>query len=47
VKLRSKFVVPRTDSGPFQLGVNLEISSVPKAFENVQYGGEMRLWTRA
>ena len=41
-KLRSKFVIPKGESGPFQFGVNFEISSVPKAFESVQYGAKLR-----
>lgn len=42
VKLRSKFIVPKSVSGHYQLGINFEISNVPKAFEPIQYSAEIR-----
>jgi hypothetical protein len=41
-KLRSKFVRPRTVDNPIHLSVNVEVSSVPKAFEQEQWGAEIR-----
>lgn len=42
VKVRSKFVVPKSVSGNYQLGINFEVSNVPKAFEPIQYSAEIR-----
>ena len=41
-KLRSKFIVPHAEGDPLQLAVNIEISSVPKEFEEDRFGSEIR-----
>jgi len=41
-KLRSKFVLPRKESDPLQLGINFEVSNVPHAFEQDRWGSEIR-----
>ncbi|HZU97072.1 MAG TPA: hypothetical protein VFF73_10285 [Planctomycetota bacterium] len=41
-KLRSKFVVPRTVSDIFDLGINFEVSWVPHRFEESPWGSEIR-----
>jgi hypothetical protein len=40
VKLRSKFVRPSADG--VRLGVNLEVSAIPAAYERDRWGGEVR-----
>lgn len=42
VKWRNKFVVPRDVSGPWHLGVNLEVSTIPERFDDSAWGGEIR-----
>ena len=42
VKLRSKFVTPPGFHPQLRLGLNLEISRVPQAFERDRWGGEVR-----
>lgn len=42
VKLRSKFVIPRAESGNWHLGFNLELSNVPHSFELNPYAVEVR-----
>ncbi len=41
-KLRSKFVVPRNENSTLQLGVNFELSNVPREFEEDRLGSEIR-----
>ncbi|HEX3853396.1 MAG TPA: hypothetical protein VHW01_20670, partial [Polyangiaceae bacterium] len=41
-KLRSKFVTPSGWSAHFRLGVNLELSRVPQAYDRARWGGEAR-----
>ncbi|HEY3667300.1 MAG TPA: hypothetical protein VGL19_14935 [Polyangiaceae bacterium] len=41
-KLRSKFVTPRGWSASFRLGLNLELSLLPRAYERDRWGGEAR-----
>jgi hypothetical protein len=42
VKLRSKFVTPKGWNPYFRLGVNLEVSRIPEAYDRGRWGGEMR-----
>jgi hypothetical protein len=42
VKVRSKFVLPAELAGPFDLGVNFELSHVPIRFEEASIGFEVR-----
>jgi hypothetical protein len=42
VKLRSKFVTPPTFSPHLRLGVNLEVSYLPAAYEASRWGSEIR-----
>ena len=42
VKLRSKFVTPPGWHPELRLGVNLELSRIPAAFERDRWGGEVR-----
>ena len=41
-KLRAKFVVPERLSGPWMLGLNVEIGRVPKSVEEQQWANEFR-----
>ncbi len=41
-KLRSKFVTPPGWSAHLRLGVNLELSRIPQAFDRGRWGGEVR-----
>ena len=42
VKLRSKFVRPSLAFDRFRLGVNLEVSAIPAAYERDRFGAEVR-----
>jgi hypothetical protein len=42
IKLRSKFVLPRASTNPLRLGVNLEFSRLPRAYDKERYGTEIR-----
>ena len=42
VKLRSKFVTPPSWDPHWRLGVNLEVSYLPKAYDHDQWGSEIR-----
>ena len=42
VKLRSKFVTPKGWLGSFRLGLNLELSRLPQAYDRGRWGGEAR-----
>ena len=41
-KLRSKFVTPKGWSRSFRLGLNLELSRIPQAYDHARWGGEAR-----
>jgi hypothetical protein len=41
-KLRSKFVVPEGTFEHLRLGINFEVSRIPAAFEEAEWGGEIR-----
>src|SRR2546428_4103033 len=50
VKLRSKFIRPAGPSDRLRLGVNLEVSGLPEAYEADRWGAEVRpivAWTGA
>jgi len=42
VKLRSKFVTPPSFDPHFRLGINLEVSLLPEAYDRSRYGSEIR-----
>ena len=42
VKLRSKFVTPKGWNANWRLGVNLELSRIPQAYDRSRWGGEAR-----
>ena len=42
VKLRSKLVTPKGWLGSFRLGLNLELSRLPQAYDRGRWGGEAR-----
>jgi hypothetical protein len=42
VKLRSKFVTPPGWRGPWRLGLNLEVSYLPSAYDRDLWGSELR-----
>ena len=41
-KLRSRFVTPECYLTNFRLGVNLEVSRIPEAYDHGRWGGEVR-----
>ncbi len=41
-KLRSKFVIPKGWDAHFRLGLNVELSRIPRAFDRARWGGELR-----
>lgn len=41
-KLRTKWVVPKSKSGDWDFGINVEVSKIPHEFEEDEYGAELR-----
>jgi len=42
IKLRSKFVVPFPEGVHYRLGVNVELSILPEAYDQSRFGSEIR-----
>jgi hypothetical protein len=42
IKLRAKFVTPRSFSEELRLGLNLELSRLPEGYDRARTGGELR-----